>query len=63
MPDVVQPLPTMLPIREGEDVATMGAIGGAVRTLSAGTRVIRSVHNGPAQVAQVVVCHALRAAL
>lgn len=35
---------------------------GTVHTARTGTSVIRSAHNGPAQVAQVVVCHALCAA-
>lgn len=35
---------------------------GTVRTPRTGTTVIRSAHNGSAQVAQVVVCHALCAA-
>lgn len=40
----------------------MSSAGEGAHAASAGTSAIRRAHNGPAQVAQVAVCHARRAA-
>lgn len=70
-PHVVHPPPTIShrqprckPYRPTEQVKRQQQCEqyGTVRTLRTGTSAIRSVHNGSARVAQVVVCHGLCAA-
>lgn len=62
-PHAVEPHPSLHhPSKEGEDAPQREQHGGAVHTPSARTNAIRRAHNGPAQVAQVAVCHVWRAA-